>query len=109
MMPEKYQDCIQACQACVLACETCASACLQEDEIKMMARCIELDRSCADICALAVREMARQSDFAAKLCALCAEVCEACAEECGKHHADHCQLCAEACQQCANACRRMAA
>ena len=54
----------------------------------MMARCIELDRDCADLCALAVRLMSRGSDFAARLCAVCAEVCEACACECTKHDAD---------------------
>lgn len=74
----------------------------------MMARCIELDRSCADACALAAREMARGSEFAPRVCALCAEICDACGAECGKHEAEHCQSCAEACRSCAQACREMA-
>ncbi len=74
----------------------------------MIARCIELDRSCADICSLAVREMSRGSAFAERVCQLCAEICDACGEECAKHKHDHCQKCAEACRRCADACREMA-
>ena len=74
-----------------------------------MAKCIALDRSCADICSLCAREMARQSDFATALCAVCAEVCEACGAECEQHDAEHCQKCAEACRRCAEDCRKMAA
>lgn len=108
MSHEKYEDCIEACHQCLAACEHCATACLHEDDVKMMARCIELDRSCADLCALALREMARGSPFAEHVCQLCAEVCDACGEECGKHPADHCQECAAACRECAEACREMA-
>lgn len=108
MSHEKYQHCIDACQACVVACEHCATACLHEDDVKMMARCIELDRSCADICSLAVREMARDSRLAERVCQLCAEICEECGDECAKHKKDHCQECAEVCHRCAEACREMA-
>ena len=89
------------------ACEHCATACLHEENIKMMARCIELDRSCADACSFASREMARDSEFAERVCQLCAEFCDACGEECAKHKMDHCQMCAEACRRCAEACREM--
>jgi hypothetical protein len=105
----KYQSCIEACNDCVVACEHCASHCLEEEDVQMMVRCITLDRSCADICSLAVREMARGSEFAARICAVCAEVCKACAEECAKHDMDHCQKCAEACRRCAEECAKMAA
>ncbi|MES2694980.1 MAG: four-helix bundle copper-binding protein [Verrucomicrobiota bacterium] len=104
----KHRVCIEACQACVTACEQCASACLREEEVKMMRRGIELDRSCAYICEFAAHEMARESPFAEKACRLCAEICEACAMECGKHPHEHCQACAEACRRCAEACRAMA-
>ena len=100
---------MHTCIACMIACERCASECLREQGVKMMARCIELDRDCADICALAVRLMSRGSEFAARLCALCAEVCEACERECAKHDAQHCKDCAEACRKCAEECRKMAA
>lgn len=109
MSHRKYQACIDVCNACVTACEHCARACLVEDDVKMMVRCITLDRSCADICAFAAREMSRGSEFAARVCALCAEVCRACGDECAKHDMDHCQQCAEACRKCADACERMAA
>jgi len=47
-----YQSCIEACEACLRACEICATACLREEDVQMMADCIRLDRSCADLCAL---------------------------------------------------------
>jgi len=108
MSHEKYEDCIEACHQCMAACEHCATACLHEENVKTLARCIDLDRSCADICSFAMREMARGSQFAEQVCQLCAEVCDACGKECGKHKMDHCQECAEACRKCAEACREMA-
>lgn len=87
----------------------CAVACLQEDDVKMMARCIALDVDCAAICQLAACAMARNSEFSAQICAVCASICQACGDECAKHQMDHCQKCAEACRRCAEECRRMAA
>lgn len=108
MSHENYEHCLEACHECLVACEHCATACLAEEDVKMMARCIALDRSCADICGLAEREMARGSEFAERVCQLCAEICDACGEECARHKMDHCQQCAEACRRCAEACREMA-
>jgi hypothetical protein len=109
MSHDKYETCIKACQDCAAECEHCVTACLSEDDIKMMARCIELDRDCADICSLAAKLMARGSEFAQKFCALCAEVCQACGDECNKHaQMDHCKRCADACYRCAEECRKMA-
>ena len=108
-MKADYTECIDACYECATACEACATACLHEDDVKKMARCIMLDRSCADICALAAREMARDSEFATQICRLCADVCQTCGDECRKHRMDHCQDCAKACHACAEACRKMAA
>lgn len=73
-----------------------------------MARCIELDMDCAQICRLAAGYMARGSRFAEALCGLCAEICQACAQECAKHSMEHCQRCAAACRACAQECGRMA-
>ncbi|EXF45143.1 ferredoxin [Pseudomonas sp. BAY1663] len=109
MLNSSYQSCIQACSSCALACETCAASCLREEDVKMMARCIELDRDCADTCAIASVLMTRDSAYAAAACKLCAQVCRDCAEECAKHPHDHCQACARACRQCAEECERMAA
>src|SRR5262249_53058691 len=49
----KYQNCIDACNDCTVACEHCATECLHEQDVKMTARCIELDRASATICATA--------------------------------------------------------
>lgn len=108
MSHQQYQQCIDACHDCAAACDHCATACLQESDPKKMERCIRLDRTCANICSLAEREMASDSEFAHAICQLCAEICEACGEECAKHEMDHCQECAEACRRCAEACRAMA-
>lgn len=106
---QNYQSCIEACSKCAIACHTCSAACLKEDDVKAMARCIELDMDCAEICTLAAGFMARGSDYAKQICALCAQICRACGEECKKHEADHCQRCAEACFACAEECERMSA
>jgi HD superfamily phosphohydrolase YqeK len=109
MSHEHYLECIAACQRCAVAADHCASECLEEIvEIKRMTHCIRLNRSCADLCNLAVREMSRGSEFAEQACQLCAEACELCATECGKHEMEHCQACAQACRECAEACRQVA-
>lgn len=108
MSHENYRSCIEACQACAVECEHCAAACLSEPDVKMMARCIQLDQQCAKICNLASGYMAGGSEFAEEACGLCADVCWACAEECRKHKTDHCQRCADACERCAEECERMA-
>lgn len=82
--------------------------CLSEKDVAMMARCIQLDRECAEACYAAARLMAIGGEHAAAFCNACAEICEACAEECRKHNMDHCQTCAEACRECAQECRTMA-
>lgn len=92
---------------CMAACEHCATACLGEADVKMMVRCIALDRDCADICALTARLVARGSEHGQHMLRECAEVCRLCAEECEKHaaHMDHCRECAAACRRCEEACR----
>ena len=109
MLNAKFQSCIQACSNCALVCETCAASCLREEDVKMMARCIELDRDCADMCAMAAVLMTRDSPHAQASGKLGAQICRAWGEECGKHQMDHCQACAEACRRCAEECERMAA
>lgn len=95
---------IQTLNECVAACETCAAACLEEDNVSEMAHCIELDRDCADICALASRLLQRDSEMAHSYLVACEEACRICAAECKKHDHDHCKACAEACERCAEAC-----
>lgn len=108
MAHEQYQSCIDECYACATASDHCAVSCLAEQDVKMMARCIQLDMDCAAICRLAASYMARGSEFAASICNACAEICDACAEECARHEHEHCRQCAEACRRCAAECRRMA-
>jgi len=108
MAHQQFESCISACNACAAACDHCATACLKEDDVRMMARCVALEMDCAAICRLAAGFMARGSEFANQVCALCASICEACGQECAKHQHDHCQACAQACKRCADECRRMA-
>ena len=89
---------------CITACETCSVLCFQEENIKIMERCIRLDRDCADICALTAKFVARDSEFANDLLQYCINACRACEEECRKHEHDHCQKCAEKCKECYEAC-----
>lgn len=107
MAHQSMQTCIDACYTCALACDHCASECLQEDDVKMMARCIALNVDCAAACRTAAEFMGRGSELSALVCTTCAEVCDACAEECERHDTDHCRECASACRRCADECRRM--
>lgn len=109
MSPQQYASCIDACHACATACDVCAAACLQEDDVKMMARCIAHDIDCASMCRTAAGLMARGSTFSNAVCSQCANLCKACGEECAKHAHAHCQECAQACRRCADECQRMAA
>lgn len=106
-MNNQPQSLLDALNACIAACEQCATACLQEQEVKMMVRCISIDRDCADICAITARFVARGSEHAGHVMRECAEICGICATECEKHgaHLEHCQHCAEACRRCEQACR----
>ena len=49
MSQQSFKDCIDACVACATACTYCATSCLQEDDVKMMVPCIQLDLECAAI------------------------------------------------------------
>ena len=45
MPHENMASCIRACYDCAETCNHCAAACLQEQDVKMMARCIALEDS----------------------------------------------------------------
>lgn len=90
---------------CQKACNNCFYSCLKEDDIKMMAECIRLDRECADLCGVVLDFAQRESDRLPEILELCANACDACADECEMHDMDHCQKCAKACRECAEACR----
>lgn len=110
MPHQSFASCIQACYACATECNHCAASCLQEQDVKMMARCIALDIDCAQACEVAAAAMGRASESAKAFCAFCAQICDLCAQECERHqHMEHCRQCAESCRRCAEECRRMAA
>ena len=91
-------------QNCSTECNICLAACLDEEDVSMMARCIELNTDCSGICTLAASFLARDSESVATLLALCSEICRACADECMKHDAEHCKKCANICYECARMC-----
>ena len=109
MSHEKFQDCIDACVACAVECSHCATECLKEEDVKMMARCIQLDMECAAVCYASAQLMSLGSNIAKELCRICAGICRECGEECSKHQDEHCQECARLCRECAEECSRMAA
>ena len=104
-----YKTCIEACLKCAAICNHCASSCTQEEDVKMMAKCIQLDMECAVICYAAAQLMSLGSDKAKEVCKICVDICEVCSNECSNHHNEHCQECLQACMQCAEECRKMIA
>ncbi|PKR77153.1 four-helix bundle copper-binding protein [Halalkalibacillus sediminis] len=108
MSKHENQSLISALHDCMAACNHCYDSCLKEDDVKMMAECIRLDRECADICGFFEQALLRDTPFKAELAKVCAEICEACGKECEKHDHDHCQECAKACFNCAKECRKVA-
>ena len=91
---------------CAIACESCETACLNEDNITLLARCIELTRDCADICMLGSRMVQRESEIEEEYLKLTAAMCAMCADECRKHNNEHCKACADECDACVEACQR---
>ncbi len=106
----QYKSCIETCLACAAICNHCASSCTGEEDVKMMAHCIQLDMECAVACYAAAELMSLGSSKAKEMCRICADLCKACGEECAKHtQMEHCRECATACEKCANECSAMAA
>ncbi len=103
-MHKEHQEIINQLNDCATECNHCYSECLNEKDVAMMARCIELDRDCADICQFTASMLARGSKHAHHLLKECADICNACASECAKHDNEHCKHCAEVCRKCAETC-----
>ncbi|MEZ4886786.1 MAG: four-helix bundle copper-binding protein [Chitinophagales bacterium] len=89
---------------CIAACENCATQCLNEENIQMHVKCIKTDRDCADICALTLKLVNRNSHQLNEILKVCIVTCIACEQECRKHDRGHCQKCADACHTCHQAC-----
>ncbi|ULT54955.1 four-helix bundle copper-binding protein [Neobacillus drentensis] len=109
MSHEQYQSVIESLHECMVACNHCFDACLEEENVRMMSKCIRLDRECADICSYLEQAIARGTPFISELAQVCATICEECGKECQNHQHPHCQNCAEACLRCAEACRKLTA
>ena len=85
LLNQKYQECIEACNVCSESCEFCATSCLREQNVKMLERCIQLNRECASTCYNASQIMSMDGEFVKQICNVCTAICDACAQECGKH------------------------
>ncbi|HLN56780.1 MAG TPA: four-helix bundle copper-binding protein [Bacteroidales bacterium] len=109
MTHERFQSTIDALNECATECIHCANACLEEQDVKMLSRCIKLDFECADICILTAKMLAGDTEFHKEICEMCANICDTCAQECEKHSRtmDHCERCARVCHNCADECRTM--
>jgi len=105
----KNQNLIDALNECVAACNNCASACLGEEDVKMMARCIQTNIVCAEICSTTAKVLAFDSSVSEEMVDLCRKICSECAAECEKHDMEHCRHCAGVCRKCEEACSAYAA
>ncbi len=104
-----YKNCIEACLKCAAICNHSASSCTQEEDIKMMAKCIQIDMECSAACCAGAQLMSLGSNQAKEICMICAKLCDECGTECGKHNTEHCKECSVACKVYAEECRKMAA
>jgi len=103
----EYKDIIELCLRCAAICQHCASSCTKEEDVKMMADCIQLDMECETLCIATAKLLSLGSRHGAALAAICADACDACAKECEQHDNKHCRECAAICKECAAACRRL--
>jgi hypothetical protein len=93
---------------CAESCEYCAICDLQEQDVKNMASCTQINRACASVCWTSVQLMSTDNKFSKQFYSFCADICDACAKECERHTGmDHCQKCTEVCSGCAQKCRNM--
>src|SRR5215204_5559747 len=81
----KISTCVDVCNSCAEACEYCATCDLQEQDVKAMTSCVQINRDCANICWTASQFMSRDSEHVKQICNVCADICEACAKECEKY------------------------
>lgn len=93
---------------CESTCVVCVDACLSEQDVQMLARCISLNDTCADVCASTARTAARVGHMEPTILQhqleACREACMLCADECEQHEHEHCRICSESCRSCAEAC-----
>lgn len=100
----RHEKLIHAIGNCINHCNYCADACMDEDDVKMMVKCIRLDRVCAEVCSTLSQILAVNFYEERDMVKYCIKVCNMCADECEKHDAQHCQDCAVACRNCVSEC-----
>ncbi|WP_036930744.1 four-helix bundle copper-binding protein [Prevotella sp. 10(H)] len=108
-MEKKVMDLATVLANCQAMCNYCFDSCLHEEDVKMMAKCIKLDKECAEVCSVTLSLLASNSSFTMDILQVCARICSECAQECKKHNNEHCQECTKVCEHCAEACKAYAA
>ena len=99
------QPCVDTTVKCLEACERCAVECGTSGDWKRE-KCAALARDCADLAALSLALMSRESRYADDVCAVHAKACDACAELCAMFPEHVCCIeCMKACRACAAECR----
>lgn len=94
---------------CQHSCEQTLAHCLKRGGDHADSQHIEALIDCAELCALAVGFMGRESVLHPLVCHTCAEACQICAESCSRLAGNDEMMghCAEVCRQCAESCENM--
>lgn len=95
---------IEALQRCVVACTTCLAHSIGKPVVNQAS---ESALDCMEICELAIRALARQSEHRERYCRLAAELCEWCADQCGELDEEYHHACAVACAEAVQACKQL--
>jgi hypothetical protein len=104
----QYKSTIDALLRCAAICNHCASSSTKEEDVKMMASCIQLDMECAAMCMATAQLLSMGTSQAKEVSLLCSWFCDTCATECAKHtRNEHCKECADVCRNTANQCRNI--
>ena len=99
-------ECIEDCLDCYRSCtETAMTHCLQAGGEHVEPEHFRLMLNCAQICRTTADFLLSDSDFDARICALCEEVCEVCADSC--RTIGGMDDCVQACEMSAESCAAM--
>lgn len=102
----QMQECIDNCGKCHAMCLSMATNfCLEKGGDHVGPGHFRLMLDCAQICAVSVDFMLRNSKHAPHVCAECADICDDCADSC--RVVGDMDECVEACRACARLCRMM--
>jgi hypothetical protein len=72
LQSHKYPTCIDTCNECLEAFDLFAVKCLYDENVKSLAKCVELCVTCSHACAAASVVMSGESQYSKKVCDLCA-------------------------------------